>query len=197
MTGDIVLAGQSIRHLSPKAIADLGLGHVPNDRLRDGLVPDFSIAENLILGQQRDRARRTGPFLDDAAIDEGGRKAILDYAIAAPGPGTVVRELSGGNAQKVLLAREFPKARRCLLCHQPTRGLDVGVIAHVHGALRRLRDQGVAILLASEELDELLALADRLAVLFEGRILGIFARHEIDLQTIGALMAGHDERAMS
>ncbi|MEZ5936135.1 MAG: ABC transporter ATP-binding protein [Alphaproteobacteria bacterium] len=189
--GDIRLAGQSICHLSAKNIADRGLGHVPNDRLRDGLVGEFSIAENLILGHQWDAQYRHGPLLDRAGIDVRAEQAIADYAIQAPGPATTVRTLSGGNAQKVILAREFAKARRCLLCHQPTRGLDVGVIEYVHNELRRLRREGVAILLASEELDELFTLADRIAVIFDGKILGIFPRSVADIQTIGQLMAGH------
>jgi simple sugar transport system ATP-binding protein len=195
--GDIRLGDRSIRHLSAKAIADRGLGHVPNDRLKDGLVGDFSIAENLILGHQWDPALRRGPFLDQARIDARAERAIDDYAIIAPGPATTVRKLSGGNAQKVILAREFAKAERCLLCHQPTRGLDVGVIDYVHGELMRLRENGVAILLASEELDELFSLADRIAVMFDGALLGIFPKSEADLQMIGQLMAGHKDALAS
>ncbi len=191
--GDIRLGDRSIRSLSAKAIADLGLGHVPNDRWRDGLVGDFSIADNLILGHQWDAVFRRGPFLDRAGIDTRAERVIADYAIAAPGPATVVRKLSGGNAQKVILAREFAKAEKCLLCHQPTRGLDIGVIDYVHGELRRLRAEGVAILLASEELDELFALADRIAVIFDGTLLGVFPRTDADIQTIGQLMAGHPD----
>ena len=196
-TGDIRLGGQSLNRLSVRAIADLGLGNVPNDRLKDGLVADFSIAENLVLGHQWDPALRRGPFLDSSGIDARADQAIGDYAIAAPGPATAVRKLSGGNAQKVILAREFAKATRCLLCHQPTRGLDVGVIDYVHGELRRLREQGVAILLASEELDELFALADRIAVIFDGALLGPFPTSEVDYRTIGRLMAGHSGASVS
>lgn len=195
--GDISLSGRSIRNLGAKAIADLGLGHVPNDRLRDGLATDLSIAENLILGQQWDRLNRKGLLLDGRSIHESGKQAISDFAIEAPGSATTVRKLSGGNAQKVILAREFAKAEKCLLCHQPTRGLDIGVIDTVHGELRRLQNDGVAILLASEELDELLALANRIAVMFDGRIAGIFQRQQADIQTIGQLMAGHGEGAGS
>lgn len=195
--GDIHLSGRPIRNLSPKAIADLGLGHVPNDRLRDGLAADLSIAENMILGQQWDRQHRVGPLLDGASIRACGKRAISDFAIDAPSPDTDVGKLSGGNAQKVILAREFAKAQQCLLCHQPTRGLDVGIIDYVHGELQRLQNDGVAILLASEELDELFALAGRIAVLFNGRIVGIFRREQADIQAIGELMAGHGERAES
>ena len=111
--------------------------------------------------------------------------------MAAAGPSTPVRRLSGGNAQKVVLARELAKATRCLLCNQPTRGLDIGVVERVHAELRRKREAGVGVLLASEEIEDLLALADRIAVIFRGRILAVLPRAEADLATIGRLMAGH------
>jgi simple sugar transport system ATP-binding protein len=192
-SGEIRLAGKPTDDLSPRRIADLGLGHVPNDRLADGLAPALSIADNLILGQQWRRPYRRGVVLDGACIEARARDAIEQYDIAAPGHATPVRRLSGGNAQKDILAREFAKAKNCLLAHPPTRGLDVGVVDYVHGELLRLRADGVAILLVSEELEELFALADRNGVMFEGRLLDVFPREEADVQTIGQLMAGFRE----
>jgi simple sugar transport system ATP-binding protein len=101
-----------------------------------------------------------------------------------------VRRLSGGNAQKVILARELAKAKRCLLCNQPTRGLDVGVIEYVHGQIQRKREEGVAILLASEELEDLIRLSDRIAVMFRGRIMGVLPRGAADVALLGRMMAG-------
>ena len=106
------------------------------------------------------------------------------------GPDTAVRKLSGGNAQKVILARELAKATRCLLCNHPTRGLDVGVIEYVHGQILRKRDEGVAVLLASDELEDLIALSDRIAVMADGRFAGLVSRAEADRGQIGLWMSG-------
>jgi simple sugar transport system ATP-binding protein len=168
-----------------------GVGYVPSDRFRDGLVPDFTIAENLILGQQWDERWTSGPFLDEAATTQRAREAISAYSIMASGPSMISGKLSGGNAQKVILAREFEKARHLLLCNQPTRGVDIGVIEFVHGELLRKRDEACAILLVSEELEDIFALSDRIAVMFGGEIMGVFPRQGADIGVIGPLMAGH------
>jgi ABC-type uncharacterized transport system ATPase subunit len=189
--GEIRLDGKRIDGLPARRIARLGLGHVPDDRLRDGLVPDLPVAENLILGRHWDRVWRKGPLLAADRIARHAAGCIEAFGMAAAGPSTPVRRLSGGNAQKVVLARELAKATRCLLCNQPTRGLDIGVVERVHAELRRKREAGVGVLLASEEIEDLLALADRIAVIFRGRILAVLPRAEADLATIGRLMAGH------
>ena len=187
--GRIAVGETSLAGLTPRDVAALGVGYVPNDRFRDGLVPDFTIAENVALGQQWGLYRR-GPLLDRQAMKAAGEAAISRYAIAGA-PGIAVRRLSGGNAQKVILAREFAKATRLLLCNQPTRGLDVGVTEFVHAQLLAKRDAGCAVLFASEELDDLIALSDRIAVMFEGSILDILPRERADTAAIGRLMAGH------
>ncbi|HEX9448597.1 MAG TPA: ABC transporter ATP-binding protein [Dongiaceae bacterium] len=188
--GGLSLDGTSLKGLSAHDIADLGIGHVPEDRFKDGLVPDFTIAENLILGQQWEQPWRRGPLLDRDRMSDHAGKSIADYAIVATGPEAVVRRLSGGNAQKVILARELAKATRCLLCNQPTRGLDIGVIEYVHRQILLKRDAGVGVLLASEELDDLMALCDRIAVIFRGRIMGILPRGAAELSLLGRMMAG-------
>lgn len=188
--GDVRLDGEAIADLSAAEIARRGVGHVPEDRFRDGLVPDFSVAENILLGQHWRAPWRRGALLDRARIDEHARQAISDFSIVTVGPGEPVRRLSGGNAQKVILARELAKATRCLLCNQPTRGLDVGVIEYVHGQILRKRDEGAAVLLASEELEDLLLLCDRIAVIFRGRIMGILPRDAASTSTLGQMMAG-------
>lgn len=190
-SGNILLRGEDIGALSVHDIARRGVGYVPSDRFRDGLVSDFSIAENLILGQHWDERWRSGPFLDEMATRQSAEAAIASYSVMASGPDMLCGRLSGGNAQKVILAREFAKARHLLLCNQPTRGVDIGVIEFVHGELLRKREEGCAILLVSEELEDIFALSDRIAVMFRGEVLGVFPRSEADIARIGPLMAGH------
>jgi simple sugar transport system ATP-binding protein len=188
--GDILLDGRSIGESRARAIGRLGVGHVPEDRFKDGLVPDFSIAENVILGQHWDATWRRGPLLDGNRMAHHANASIAEFSIVATGPDARIRSLSGGNAQKVILARELAKATRCLLCNQPTRGLDVGVMEYVHKEILRKRDQGVAVLLASEELEDLIALSDRIAVIFRGRIMGVVPRGSADIARLGRMMAG-------
>ncbi len=191
--GEIRLEGWSLTGLSVAEVVALGVGYVPSDRFRDGLVGDFSIAENTILGAHWKAEWRRGALLDARAIRQRGAAAIADFAIAATGPAMHCARLSGGNAQKVILFREFAKAHRLLLCNQPTRGVDVGATEFIHAELLRKRGEGCAILLVSEEIDDLLALADRIAVMFAGGIAGLFGRAEADVARIGQLMAGHAE----
>jgi simple sugar transport system ATP-binding protein len=189
--GRIQLGDDELTAVSVRDIARRGVGYVPSDRFRDGLVSGFTIAENLILGQQWEDRWRSGPFLDGEATEKNAEAAISSYAIMATGPEMLCGRLSGGNAQKVVLAREFAKARSLLLCNQPTRGVDVGVIEFVHRELLRKREKGCAILLVSEELEDIFGLCDRIAVIFRGEIMGIFARETASIATIGPLMAGH------
>jgi general nucleoside transport system ATP-binding protein len=191
--GTMLLHGQDIGNMTAHEIAKHGVGYVPSDRFRDGLVPDFTIAENLILGRHRDRQWMRGPFLDRTAITQRGDEAISVYSIAVANPRMPCDRLSGGNAQKVIIAREFAKARHLLLCNQPTRGVDVGAIEFIHGELLAKRATGCAIVLVSEELDDLLTLSDHIAVMFRGEIMGVFERGAADITTIGRLMAGQRE----
>lgn len=193
--GTISLDGEALQANSPATVAAKGVGYVPSDRFRDGLVADLDIGENLVLGQQWQARWRKGPFIDAAALETNARAAIDAYSIAATGPSALSRKLSGGNAQKVILAREFAKANRLLLCNQPTRGLDVGAIEFVHRELRRKRDEGCAILLASEELEDLFALSRRICVMFRGRILAVLDTDKTTYDEIGSLMAGHESEA--
>ncbi len=194
-SGSIMIDGEALHAQSPAAMAAKGVGYVPSDRFRDGLVADLTVAENLILGQQWQKRWRTGPFLERGRLEANGRDAIEAYSIAAEGPGAICRKLSGGNAQKVILSREFLKAGRVLLCNQPTRGLDIGAIEFVHRELLRKRDEGCAILLASEELEDLFALCRRICVMFRGRILATLDADGTTTGEIGRLMAGHESEA--
>lgn len=193
--GTVVLADKPLQGLSVAEIAAEGVGYVPSDRFRDGLVADLAVSENLILGQHWQARWRSGPFLDRAALDTNARQAIETYSIAASGPEAACRKLSGGNAQKVILAREFAKASKLLLCNQPTRGLDVGAIEFVHRELVRKRDEGCAVLLASEELDDLFALCSRIGVMFRGRLLAILDARSATHEEVGRLMAGQESAA--
>lgn len=188
--GEIMLEGESTAKLSAAEIARLGVGYVPEDRFRDGLVPDFTIAENIVLGRHWHAPWRRGVLLDAPRMREHAARSISDFSIVTTGPSERVRRLSGGNAQKVILARELAKATRCLLCNQPTRGLDVGVIEYVHGQILRKREEGLAVLLASEELEDLIRLSDRIAVIFRGRIMGVLPRGSANIARLGQMMAG-------
>jgi general nucleoside transport system ATP-binding protein len=190
--GTIAIGGKTMAARSPADMAAEGVGYVPSDRFRDGLVADLTIGENLVLGQQWSARWRSGPFMDRAALDAHARAAIDAHSIAASGPDALCRKLSGGNAQKVILAREFGKARKLLLCNQPTRGLDVGAIEFVHRELLRKRDEGCAVLLASEELDDLFALCGRIGVMFRGRMLAILDTDRTSHEEVGRLMAGQE-----
>jgi len=192
--GEILLEGQAIGGLTPPAIAQLGVGYVPSDRYRDGLIGGFSIADNLILGQQHDAPYARLGFLDRRCIERHATDAVAAFNIMPATIDLAARRLSGGNAQKLILARELRRATKCLLCHQPSRGLDIGVIDYVHRQLLAKRAEGCAILLASEDLDELFDLSDRIMVLFRGRIMGMLVTEETDRQMIGLLMAGHGVR---
>jgi general nucleoside transport system ATP-binding protein len=168
---------------------------VPSDRVKDALVADLDIGENLVLGQQWQKRWRSGPFLNSVAIDANAWDAISSYSIATSGPSMPCRKLSGGNAQKVILAREFAKASRLLLCNQPTRGLDVGAADFVHRELLRKCDEACAILVASEELEDLFTLCHRIGVMFRGRMLAVLDVERTSFEEIGRFMAGHESEA--
>ena len=188
--GTVRLNGQDVTNLPPKMLINLGLGYIPDDRYRAGLVGEFSIEENLALGlQDRPEFARHG-LLDFKWMARFARDAISQFGIVASSPKAAVNTLSGGNAQKVILARELWSGTNCFLANQPTRGLDVGVIEYVRKMLLRKRSEGSAILLASEELDDIVELSDRIAVIFKGNFMGVFEAGSVELRQIGLMMAG-------
>jgi simple sugar transport system ATP-binding protein len=188
--GQVTLMGEDITHQSPKYIQEKGVAFIPEDRFTEGLVPDFSVEENLILGNQRAARFKSRGFIDFARVADFAKKCIARYEIATPSGKTITRTLSGGNAQKLIVAREFAKEAKLTLANQPSRGLDVGVIEYMHHALLAKRREGGAILLASEDLDELYNIADTIVVIHKGRIMGSFPVAEADIQQIGLLMVG-------
>ncbi|MQM28266.1 ABC transporter ATP-binding protein [Glycomyces albidus] len=188
-SGSIAVDGRDVHGRGPaKRIAD-GLGYIPEDRGRDGLVSEFSVAENLVLNQYRDEPFAKGGVVDAGAVRRRAVDSIAEFDIRTQSPEESASALSGGNQQKVIIAREFSRPRRFLVAAQPTRGVDVGASQFIHSRLVAERDTGTGILLISSELDEIYALADRIAVIYNGRIVG-----EVDPDTprevIGRLMVG-------
>jgi simple sugar transport system ATP-binding protein len=188
--GSIVVEGRDITRGSPRVAFEAGVGHVPEDRHAHGLVLDFTLAENAVLHDfYRPPISRRG-WLDRDAMVERARGFIEQYDVRGGGPATPARSLSGGNQQKVVLAREIQSNPRVLLASQPTRGLDVGAIEFVHRRLVEQRDAGRAVVLVSFELDEILGLADRIVVLYEGRIVLERASGTTSAEELGLAMAG-------
>jgi simple sugar transport system ATP-binding protein len=189
-SGKVLISSEDITNHPPGSVMSSGISHIPEDRFKDGLVPDLSVAENLLLGKQWNPPYRKGLLLDERNIQEFAQKCIAEYEIMTPSIDQKAKFLSGGNLQKVILARELWVNPRVLLANQPTRGLDVGVIEYVHRRLLEQRKEGVGILLASEDLDELFNLSDRIAVIFKGQIVDIIDIDEAKIEEIGLLMSG-------
>jgi simple sugar transport system ATP-binding protein len=165
-----------------------GISVIPEDRHGAGCVLGMSVAENLVFCDLDDVS--SGRFLNRRLIRERAEELIRLFDIKAASPETPMRQLSGGNQQRVVLAREMSRDPKVIVAAQPTRGLDVGAIEYVTGQLQKIRDDGVGVLLISTELEEILALSDRVAVIFRGRILGTMDRADVDLERLGLLMGG-------
>ncbi|HET9984191.1 MAG TPA: ABC transporter ATP-binding protein [Longimicrobiales bacterium] len=187
-SGSIRLAGQELSARSPRERTGSGLSHIPEDRHSRGLILDYSVGDNLILGLQ-DRYARRG-VLDRERIERNAEEKIRGFDIRPPDASLAARALSGGNQQKIVIAREMGRDFSALLAAQPTRGVDVGAIEFIHAELRRARDAGKAVLLVSADLDEVFALADRIAVLYRGRIAAVLPRQEADKEIVGEHMCG-------
>jgi len=181
-------AGRSNADGLPATFRDLGIGHVPEDRLRDGVIKDFSVMQNTVFGYQ-DRVTKRGLF-DFDAIAQRCAHLLEQFDVRPKDPNVRIGLLSGGNQQKVVIAREVSAAPKLMLVSQPTRGVDIGTIESIHTQLLRLRDEGVAILLVSTELEEVRALADRIVVMSGGRVTGELHIDEFDTTRIGLLMGG-------
>jgi simple sugar transport system ATP-binding protein len=167
-----------------------GLSHVPEDRQREGLIMEFAAWENSVFGYHSDPAFQNGLLMNNAAIKAEARAKMERFDIRPPDPRLRARNFSGGNQQKIVLAREIERDPEILLVGQPTRGVDIGAIEFIHQQIIALRDRGKAILLVSVELDEILSLSDRVAVMFDGRIMGERLAHETNEKELGLLMAG-------
>ena len=189
-TGEIVLCGKEIQNQPPIKVLHDGLASIPSDRMTQGLLLNFTVAENLIVGQHWDKPFFSGLFFDQQKINSNAVELIEEYDIATTGPYQMTSRLSGGNLQKIILARELSRKIKCVITYCPTRGLDVGAIEYVHERLVSLRDQGVGVLLISEDLDEIFNVADRIAVIFQGEIMADFPTNQINREQVGLLMAG-------
>jgi simple sugar transport system ATP-binding protein len=189
-SGEVFAAGAALRNGDPEDAILRGVAHVPEDRLGTGVSPSLSVADNLILKSHRRKPIATRGILRRDRITANAKELMARFSVAAPGPDTPTRLLSGGNVQKVVLARELSSKPRAIVAANPTRGLDVGATESVRALLHKAAADGVGILLISEDLDEILALADRIAVMYEGRIIGVVPRNEADVQQIGLMMAG-------
>ena len=192
--GTITLNGRDLTNATPRTRIRAGVAYVPEDRTEDGLVSSFSVSENLILDQYDRPPFASGVNLNLAVIAKNAEERIAEFDVRTPSPATPAGSLSGGNQQKVILARELGHEHKVLIASQPTRGLDVGSIEFVHRRIVEQRDHGVAVLIVSSELDEIYALADRIAVMYEGKITG-FRDPGVPAAELGRLMAGGADTA--
>lgn len=189
--GTIHVGDKPAGSLSPAALRRLGVSYIPEERMIDGVVKNFTVAENFVLKDQSEPPYALGRFfLRPRKIAEACRRIIGEYEVKTPGTDTPIRNLSGGNIQKVVLARELAQQPKLLIAAQPTRGVDIGATEYIHHRLLEERAKGTAILLISEDLDEVMALSDRIIVMYEGRAVGEVMRRDYDVRTIGAMMAG-------
>jgi len=188
--GEVVVKQRKLRSGDPEHAVLNGVAYIPEDRMDTGVSPSLSIAENLVLKSHRRAPISTHGVLRHDRILRNARELIKRFAISAPGPDTPARRLSGGNVQKVVLARELSSSPEVIVAANPTRGLDVGATEAVRSLLLEAAGRGVGILLISEDLDEILLLADRIAVMYEGRIVGVVHRSTADIQHLGLMMAG-------
>jgi simple sugar transport system ATP-binding protein len=188
VSGDILMRGHPVH--DPRTARSDGMGHVPEDRLRMALVGNFQATENAILGYQALPRYGRGVFLERASILETTRRWLEQYDVRPRAPRLEAVSFSGGNQQKLVLAREMEHDPELLLVGQPTRGVDIGAIEFIHRRLIEMRDAGKAVLLVSVELDEILGLADRILVICDGRITGELAGEQADERKVGLLMAG-------
>jgi simple sugar transport system ATP-binding protein len=195
-SGKIAIEGHDLTNSNADAHLEAGLGHIPEDRQRRGLVLEFSLAENLVLHDYDKQPYSRFGALSPRRIFERARKLLSDYDVRGGGPRTTASALSGGNQQKVVVAREVSRNPRVLIAAQPTRGLDVGAIEFVHRQLVAERDTGRGVLLVSLELDEILSLSDRILVIYEGRIVGEYSP-DVTEEDLGIAMtgAGREEAA--
>ena len=189
-SGTIRLDGAEITPASPRQRHDLGVAHIPEDRQRMGLIKGFTVTENLVLTDYHQAPYSAGVAMDWDECAETSRRLIGDFDIRTPSEQVGAGTLSGGNQQKVIVARELRKGLRLLIASQPTRGVDVGSIEYIHSRIVDQRDVGVAVLVVSTELDEIMALSDRIIVMFQGRIVADRPRAGLDHATIGLYMAG-------
>jgi general nucleoside transport system ATP-binding protein len=188
--GRVLIDGKDMTGCSPAEVVEVGVAHVPEDRLGTGLIPSLDLSDNVILKNYRTPPIARGPFIDSQATAVFTDHLIEEYNVTAPGRAHKTGLLSGGNQQKLLLARELSGKPRLIVAVHPTRGVDIGATELIHSLLLEQRARGAAVLLISEDLDELMALSDRISVLYEGRIMGTVEAQGADIEHLGMMMAG-------
>jgi simple sugar transport system ATP-binding protein len=190
LSGSITILGHNTTHASPRQVVELGVAHVPEDRQADGLVLSYPIADNMVLNTYYLPPFAKGVVIQHAEVDKAASERVEQFDVRTPSINTSAGSLSGGNQQKVIVAREFSRPIKLLVASQPTRGLDVGSIEYIHNRIVEKRDDGCAVLLFSTELDEILALSDRIAVMFRGKIAAVLDAGHVTKEYLGLLMAG-------
>ncbi len=191
--GRVLMDDQDVTNLAPAQMFDAGLAYIPEERMHDGVIKDFSVAENFILQDHVRPPFAKGIFLNFKQIAAHAQELINAFSIKTPSRETLVKNLSGGNIQKLILARELARQPRVIIAAQPTRGVDIGATEYIHAQLLKQRSAGLATLLISEDLDEVKALSDRIVVLFGGEIMGELSHEEATPEKLGLLMAGERE----
>ncbi len=189
-SGTISIANKDVTGCSPRPIIETGVAHIPEDRQRHGLVLSYPVTDNLVLCTYYCPPFAQHNVLDHQAIDQNGRRLVKEFDVRTPSPYIPATKLSGGNQQKVIVARELSRPIKLLIANQPTRGLDVGSIEYIHREIIKMRDAGCAVLLVSAELDEIMALSDRIAVMYNGQIIDTLAIEDASKRKLGLLMAG-------
>ena len=188
--GQVFVQGKDVTNQSVRAIRDAGLAHIPEDRYVWGSAPEGTLEENALMGRQDERPFSRWGLVRNKRIREYAHKLISDFGVKASSPTQKMRELSGGNAQKLIVAREMSLDTPVLICCEPTRGIDIGAMEAIHDRMVKKRDSGAAVLLVSSELTEIMSLSDRIYVIYEGRINGEFKRDSMDDKALGLLMVG-------
>ena len=192
-SGTITFQGKQIQNLTPGQVIATGMGYIPEERNTEGIVPSMSIKENIILKDSESESFSKNHILKNSIIEDTAGKLRTEFDIRCPGIHTAAGSLSGGNIQKVILAREISRKPKFLVCVYPIRGLDMGAAEFIHMELLKLRKSGVGILLISEELEEIMNLSDRIAVIFKGKNQKVLSRDEATTEKLGILMAGVKE----
>ena len=188
--GSIRLDGQDLAGRSARAVREAGMSHIPEDRLERGLVGEYSAALNSVLGDVYRAPYSRYGFLQEGAIERHAERCIRDFDVRPTSTEVSALSYSGGNAQKLIVARELSSNPKLLIASQPTRGVDIGAIEFIHGRIIQARDEGLAVLLVSADLNEVMSLSDRIIVLFEGRVMGELSQAEATAETLGLMMAG-------
>ena len=188
--GSIELDGKDISHLPLKKRVEAGQAYIPEERMRDGAIREFSVQENVFLHDHASPDFSHGIFLDLNRMAVFASQLVKNFSVKTPGLDTPIKNLSGGNIQKLIMARELSRRPKVLIAAQPTRGVDIGASEYIHQRLLQQREEGTAILLISEDLDEIRTLSDRIAVIYEGNIMGIVERDQASVEEIGLMMAG-------